>query len=254
MPALDKTRNPALFERMKMLFSLCCGFTLTLMPMSAQDAPVASGPTSNDATNKPDLKTLLALPGFTNDTGMVLVKISDALWVGVHEVTQKEYQKIAGGNPSQFQGGQNPVDNVSWTEAMNFCAQLSEAEKKEKLLPDGFAYTLPTQAQWEMLAAGAELKDAVTSYIVQRTSTAPVGSLGATGPGIYDIRGNVWEWCLDPQDKPYRVLRGGAWSSWIEINLRPEFRWYSDGPDQKKNTFGFRCVLAPKSRPAAASN
>jgi hypothetical protein len=250
---LDKTGNPALFARMKILLSLLCGFILTLTPMFAQDATVKSESTSNESTNKPDLKTLLALPSFTNDTGMVLLKISDALWVGVYEVTQKEYQKVAGGNPSQFQGAQNPVDNVSWTDAMNFCAKLDEAEKKEKLLPEGFAYTLPTQAQWETLAAGAELKDAVTSWKTQRASTAPGGSLGATGPGIYDIRGNVWEWCLDPQDKPFRVLRGAAWNSWIEINLRPDFRWYSDGPDQKKNTFGFRCVLAPKGGSPSAT-
>ena len=229
-----------------MLLWLLCGFTLTLTPAFGQEATAKPDSTSGDEPKKPELKTLLALPGFTNDTGMVLVKVSDALWVGVHEVTQKEYQKISGGNPSQFAGDQHPVDSVSWTDAMNFCARLDEAESKAKLLPEGFGYTLPTQAQWESLAASAELKDAVTSVSATRSSTAPVGSLGATGPGIYDIRGNVWEWCLDPQDQPYRVLRGAAWNSWIEINLRREFRWYSDGPDQKKNTFGFRCVLAPK--------
>ena len=231
---------------MKMLLSLLGGFTLILTPAFGQEATAKSDSVAEDEAKKPELKTLLTLPGFTNDTGMVLVKISDALWVGVHEVTQKEYQKISGGNPSQFAGDQHPVDSVSWTDAMNFCAKLNEAEQKAKLLPEGFGYTLPTQAQWESLAAGTDLKDAVTSVNATRSSTAPVGSLGATGPGIYDIRGNLWEWCLDPQDQPYRVLRGAAWNSWIEINLRREFRWYSDGPDQKKNTFGFRCVLAPK--------
>lgn len=238
---------------MKMLLSLLCGFSLTLTPALAQDAPATAEPMSNETTNKPDIKTLLTLPSFTNDTGIMLVKISDGLWVGVYETTQKEYQKITGSNPSQFPGAQNPVDNVSWTEAMSFCAQLDAAEQKAKLLPEGFGYTLPTQAQWEMLAAGAELKDAVTSEKTARTSTAPVGSLGASAPGIYDIRGNVWEWCLDPQDQPYRVLRGAAWNSWIEINLRREFRWYSDGPDQKKNTFGFRCILAPKGGAPSAN-
>ena len=238
---------------MKTLLSVLCGCLWTLTPLFAQDATAKSDSASDDALKKPDLKTLLALPAFTNETGMVLLKISDALWVGVYEVTQKEYQKVTGSNPSKFQGDNNPVDSVSWNDAIGFCAKLDAVEKKEKLLPEGFAYTLPTQAQWETLAAGAELKDAVTSDTTRRSSTAPVGSLGATGPGVYDIRGNVWEWCLDPQDKPFRVLRGAAWDSWIEINLRPEFRWYSDGPDEKKSSFGFRCVLAPKAGSPAGS-
>ena len=53
------------------------------------------------------------------------------------------------------------------------------------------------------------------------------------------------EWCLDPQDKPYRVLRGGAWDTYIDINARPEFREYS-APDKTKNDYGFRVVLEPQ--------
>ena len=174
---------------------------------------------------------------------MLLVKISPTLWAGKYEVTQEEYKKVAGSNPSQFAGDRNPVDSVSWSDAKDFCAKLDEAERKEEMLPEGFTYTLPTQAQWETLMADAKLSDAVTSEGKSRSGTAPVGSLGANNLGLCDTRGNVWEWCLDPQDKPYRVLRGAGWSSWIEINLRPEFCWYGDGPDQKKNTFGFRCVL-----------
>ncbi|MEY2428761.1 MAG: hypothetical protein QOJ40_1646, partial [Verrucomicrobiota bacterium] len=110
-------------------------------------------------------------------------------------------------------------------------------------LPEGCVYTLPTQAQWDSLAAGAALENAVTSLGAPRTGTAPVGSLGPSPSGLYDIRGNLWEWCLDPDDKPFRVLKGGAWDTSLDINLRPEFRWYSNGPDERKNIFGFRCVL-----------
>jgi formylglycine-generating enzyme required for sulfatase activity len=60
------------------------------------------------------------------------------------------------------------------------------------------------------------------------------------------MRGNVWEFCLEPQDKPFRVLRGGAWNSSYEPNLRTEFRWYAQSPDDGKEYFGFRCILAPK--------
>jgi formylglycine-generating enzyme required for sulfatase activity len=52
----------------------------------------------------------------------------------------------------------------------------------------------------------------------------------------------VWEWCLDPQDQPFRVARGGAWNSWIDINLRQNFRWYGE-PTARNNATGFRCLL-----------
>lgn len=204
--------------------------------------PAADG---EGGTNEVNIKDLMKLAKFTNDTGMVMVKISDSLWVDACETTQDEYQKIAGSNPSRFQGARNPVDSVSWNEAMAFCAKLTAAEADKKLLPEGFAYTLPTQAQWESFAAGAELKDAITSDNTTRSGTAPVGTLAATGPGLYDIRGNVCEWCLDPQDKPYRVARGAAWDSFIEVNLRPAFRWY-EAPDNRRDKIGFRVVLEPK--------
>lgn len=235
-------------------------FALTLLPLLAQEgepttnapAPAAASGTltntltdAEGGTNEVDIKELMKLPGFTNDTGMVMLKISDALWVGTYEVTQEDYQKVAGGNPSRFQNARNPVESVSWNEAVEFCRQLTMAEEGKKMLPEGFAYTLPTQAQWESLAAGAELKDAITGAGKTRSGTAPVGSLGATGPGVYDIRGNVCEWCLDPQDKAYRVARGAAWDTFIEINLRPEFRWY-EAPEVRKEKIGFRVVLTGK--------
>lgn len=245
---------------MKTILAVVGCFALTLLPLSAQEegtitntaAPaVASGTLTNtltDAeggTNEVDIKELMKLPSFTNDTGMVLVKISDSLWAGATEVAQEDYQKVAGGNPSRFQNPRNPVESVSWNEAVEFCSKLTQAEDEKKMLPEGFAYTLPTQAQWESFAAGADLKDAITSSRATRSGPAPVGSLGATGPGLYDIRGNVCEWCLDPSDKPFRVARGAAWDTFIEINLRPEFRWY-EAPEVRKEKIGFRVVLAPK--------
>ena len=198
------------------------------------------------ATKKPDIKELIKLPAFTNSSGMIMVKISDKLWASKYEVTQEEYQKVAGANPSQSPGNSNPVDSVSWNDALGFCNQLTEAERKEEMLPEGMAYSLPTQSQWESFAAGVDLKDAVTGSGAQRSGSSPVGSLGPNSSGMHDVRGNVWEWCLDPQDKPFRVARGGAWDTFIEVNLRPEFRWYSNGPDDTKNSIGFRCVLEAK--------
>jgi formylglycine-generating enzyme required for sulfatase activity len=226
----------------------------------AQEKPAAPGPAApptnsaaalntnapvvaSEVPQKQDIKELIKLPAFTNSVGMIMVKISD-LWAGKYEVTQKEYQKVSGANPSAFPDDRKPVDSVSWNEAMNFCRKLTDNEREKEMLPEGFAYMLPTQAQWESLAAGAELQDAVTSSDTARSGTAAVGSLGPNSLGLYDTRGNVWEWCLDPQDKPFRVARGAAWDTSFEVNLRPEFRWYGS-PDDAKNMVGFRCVLAP---------
>jgi formylglycine-generating enzyme required for sulfatase activity len=212
---------------------------LPLIAIAQEQAP------ANVSTNKPDLKKLLELPEFTNSIGMVMVRISPTLWAGKYPVTQAEYQAAGMGNPSQFRGGRNPVDSVSWSDAQAWCAQLNRKEKQEEFLPEGFRYALPTQAEWEILMNGATLADAVTSQGATRSSTAPVGSLRPNRLGLYDTRGNVWQFCADPEDKPYRVLRGGAWDTAIDVNLRPEFRWYSSGPFDKKNNYGFRCVLKP---------
>jgi hypothetical protein len=202
----------------------------------AQNTPEAT-------TAKPEITELLKGASFTNSVGMVMVKISPQFWAGKYLVTQKEYQVVTGANPSEFRGELNPVDSASWNDAVAFCSKLNTEEKKQLMLPEGFTYSLPTQAQWESLMDGATLSDAVTSEGKARSGTSPVGSLKANALGLYDTRGNVWQWCLDPQDKPFRVLRGGAWDTSLEVNLRPEFRWYSAGPDERKNTFGFRCVL-----------
>jgi formylglycine-generating enzyme required for sulfatase activity len=125
---------------------------------------------------------------------------------------------------------------------MDFCARLTAEELKRKSLPAGYYYTLPTESEWESLLADASLKDAVTSQGARRAGTAPVGSLGTNSLGLYDMRGNVMEFCLGDTGKPYRVLRGASWQDWIEINLRPDFRNYCK-PDDKQNTFGFRVLL-----------
>jgi formylglycine-generating enzyme required for sulfatase activity len=138
------------------------------------------------------------------------------------------------------------VDSVTWNDAMAFCQRLTDQEQKAGELPKHFVYTLPTQAQWEHLVDDTPASDAVMSLsLPRRSSTEPVGSLAPNSLGLYDIRGNVMEWCLDPQDKPYRVLRGGAWDTYIDINARTEFREYS-APEKTKNDYGFRVVLESK--------
>ncbi|HZF01648.1 MAG TPA: SUMF1/EgtB/PvdO family nonheme iron enzyme [Methylomirabilota bacterium] len=200
-----------------------------------------------DETNAVLLKDLMSSNNIvTNTVGTVLVKISATLWAGKYEVTQKEYQKVAGGNPSAFSGEDHPVDSVSWNDAMAFCQKLTTKELDG--LPDGFGYTLPAESQWEMLVADASLKDAVMKLNGERSSTAPVGSLGPNSLGLYDTRGNVMEWCLDSHDPSYHVLRGGAWDTLDEPSSRLVFRNYASSPDETKNDYGFRILLESASK------
>lgn len=193
----------------------------------------------------PTLKDLMASNNVvTNTVGMVLVKISPKLWAGQFETTQAAYQKVAHANPSRFKGQDRPVDSVSWDDATAFCAELTKKEKAE--LPAGYSYNLPTESQWETLAANASLNDAVMKLNNPHcSSTAPVGSLGPNSLGLYDTRGNVMEWCLDSHDPTYHVLRGGAWDTISEPSSRLAFRWYARLSDKPQNDFGFRVILQP---------
>ncbi len=198
-------------------------------------------------TNKPVGPPKELKDPFTNSVDMVVLKISDNLWAGKYDVTQKEYQKVMSSNPSVFGGQNNPVDSVSWYDAMEFCQKMTEADTKEEKIPVGFYYTLPTEDEWETLMADATLDNAVTSANSNagRSGTAPVGTMKPNSLGLYDMRGNVAQWTLGDSSKAYRVLRGGSWQDWIDINLRPIFRIYV-APDTAQNTFGFRVVLKKK--------
>jgi formylglycine-generating enzyme required for sulfatase activity len=216
---------------------LVAAFILPVFHICAQD----SADHTNDVLT---LKQLMAKNSIvTNTVGVVLVKISPGLWVGQFETIQSAYQKTMQSNPSAFQGANRPVDSVSWNDAMAFCAKLTTKEQSTKELPDGYSYTLPTQDQWLMLMGDASLKDAVMKLNNGSSSTALVGSLGANSLGLYDTRGNVMEWCLDSNDNSNRVLKGGAWDTWLDINARPEFRWYA-APGEAKNSYGFRVILS----------
>jgi formylglycine-generating enzyme required for sulfatase activity len=181
---------------------------------------------------------------FTNTVDMEFVRVS-GFWAGRHEVTQKAFQKVMGSNPSATPGDDHPVDSVSWNDAMDFCQKLTEQEIADKKLPEGFSYRLPTESEWESLLADASLADAVTSTGGPRTGSSAVGSLAPNSLGLYDVRGNVLEFCLGDSSKAYRVLRGGSWQDNFEVNLRPIFRVYAP-PGEAKNTYGFRCLLVVK--------
>lgn len=180
-------------------------------------------------------------PNFTNSVDMELVKISGNLWAGKYEVTQAQYQKITGGNPSAFGGGSRPVDSVSYSDALDFCQKMTDEDNRKKMIPIGSAYDLPTEDEWKSLMADATVESAVTSIGAAQSGTSAVGSLAPNSLGLYDTRGNVMEF-VKGDDKAYRVLKGGSWQDHVEVNLRPDFRNYCK-PEDHLNTFGFRCVL-----------
>jgi len=205
--------------------------------------PAAQG-TEADAEEKkkPDINEVIRTASvFTNSAGLVMKK-AGGLWISAYETTQEVYEKVAGSNPSAFHGANRPVDSVTWNAATRFCKQLTAYEKEKATLPEGYVYALPTQDQWEALASAVPLSAAVTSSTTERSGTADVGTLPPSAAGLYDLRGNVAEHCMDPSDGAYRVLRGGSWKDWIDVNLRLAFRVYV-APDDAENTFGFRCVL-----------
>jgi formylglycine-generating enzyme required for sulfatase activity len=228
--------------KMKLKISFFLTALIAVLPLlcRAQDDLTSDGST-NDI---PKLKDLMATNNvITNTVGIVLVKVSPGIWIGKFEVIQKAYAKVMGGNPSAFGGDNRPVDSVSWNDAMDFCKKLTIMEQGDDQLPDGFAYSLPTEDQWAKLADGASLNDAVMSLPPNHySSTEPVGTLKPNSLGLYDTRGNVMEWCLDSHDPSYRVLRGGAWDTAVEPSSRIEFRNYAK-PGDKKNDYGFRVIL-----------
>lgn len=224
---------------------------------------------------------MIAIPGgsflmgsedFENTRPVHPVKLSP-FHIGKYQVTQAQWQAVIGNNPSQFKGDNLPVERVSWDVAVEFCEKLSKQT--------GNKYRLPTEAEWEYAClAGSTgkycfgddeslLKDyAWFGEDVFKGSTHPVGQKKPNNWGLYDMHGNVWEWCQDWYDANYyvelskqgeavdpqgpangksRVLRGGSWLD-SQLYARAVCR---DGshPSARDSAFGFRvlCVRPPSS-------
>ena len=206
---------------------------------------------------------------FTNEHPQHKVKISKGFYMGQTEVTQAQYQAVMGTNPSNFRGDNLPVEQVSWNDAAEFCRKLSQKEGK--------TYTLPTEAQWEY-ACRAGTKTVFSfgnnessldeygwyGYENAGKTTHPVGTKKPNGFGLYDMHGNVWEWCRDYYDSGFynkgdtedpestqgssnRVLRGGCWSSGAS-GCRSALRGRYDPGNRIYYYLGFRIVLSVSSQ------
>ena len=135
------------------------------------------------------------------------VRITKPFHLGVHEVTQAEYEKVMGKNPSNFKGARNPVEQVSWKDAVEFCKRLTAKES--------MTYRLPTEAEWEYAyRAGtttrysfgddpASLGEYAWYGDNSEKKTHPVGEKKPNTWGLHDMHGNVWEWCADWYDRDY---------------------------------------------------
>ncbi len=194
------------------------------------------------------------------------VTISKSYYLGVYEVTQEQYEKVIGSNPSKFKGAKNPVENLSWEDAVSFCKKLSEIPKEKAA---GRSYRLPTEAEWEYACrAGsttaycfgdsAESLEEHAWFGERGGTTHPVGEKKANRWGLYDMHGNVWEWCQDvyetslsgaatdpqgPNEGAYRVFRGGGWVNGA-ANCRAAYRC-PGGPAGLSSVNGFRVALSP---------
>jgi formylglycine-generating enzyme required for sulfatase activity len=220
------------------------------------------------------------------------VTISRPFYLGVHPVTQEQFQRVMGANPSHFsRAGRGrkelkdedprllPVERVPWGSAVAFCRKLSEMREEQSYNRE---YRLPTEAEWEWACRagksgepfcfGSTLSStqanfdgsqpygraAIGPYLKRPTA---VGSYPPNDFGLFDMHGNVWEWCSDwygedyyahsppegpqgPADGTEKVLRGGCWSS-SGANCRSAYRGRSD-PGNHVYRFGFRVVLVPE--------
>src|SRR5438105_3076714 len=142
--------------------------------------------------------------------GKYPVKLTRDFWLGKYEVTQGEYAAVMGKNPSHFPGDTNrPVEKLSYFDAVAYCSAVTKRERGAGRLPSGYTYRLPTEAEWEYACRAGTTNffsfgDAVTeagqyAWTLENSesTTHPVGQKRPNPWGLYDMHGNVWEWCSD---------------------------------------------------------
>jgi formylglycine-generating enzyme required for sulfatase activity len=208
------------------------------------------------------------------------ITLTRPFYLGVYAVTQCEFESVMGVNRSEFTadaggGPSHPAENVNWEEAIEFCRLLSELPAEREA---GRTYRLPTEAEWEHacragtttpfhygrgLSSHQANMHGGQPYFApagpQRRRTLPVGSFAPNAFGLYDMHGNVWEWCADwysetylrdaaesdplgPVDGEMRCQRGGCWEAYGEC-CRSAYRSSRDPPGRRLNCVGMRVVM-----------
>jgi formylglycine-generating enzyme required for sulfatase activity len=197
------------------------------------------------------------------------VCITKSFYIGKTEVTQSQWVAVMGSNPSNFKGRDNPVDNVSWDDAQNFCSSLNKKAA-------GNRYRLPTEAEWEYACrsggkdqkyCGGNNYKSLGWFGDAGKKTHPVGKKKPNGLGLYDMSGNVEEWVQDvfeygsygsspvqnPKGPPStpdssRVKRGGSWDfSGIGGAVRSTYRGFNNANNSYGGT-GVRLVVVPLTK------
>jgi formylglycine-generating enzyme required for sulfatase activity len=213
-------------------------------------------------------------------------EIKEDFEIAVHTVTQAQWQAVMGNNPSWFSragGGKDavkdikdeelklfPIESVSWDDVQEFIKKLNEKEAGR-----GYAYRLPSEAEWEYACRGgatSEEEGSYDFYFAKPTNDlsstqaniignepfgkaekgpdlgrpTKVGSYAPNKLGLYDMHGNVWQWCADPYgtpQRPGRVLRGGGWGSGGQFCRASERSW--SAPSVPSRYVGFRVARVP---------
>lgn len=182
-----------------------------------------------------------------------------SFFMGKYPVTQAQWEVIMGKNPSHFKGKNRSVEYVSWEDAVEFCEKLSRETDK--------TYRLPTESEWEyacragtntLFYFGETITSDLVNYKRNRRERTDVGSFPPNGFGLYDMHGNIWEWCqdwfgayptgllTDPTGSgtgSYRFLRGGSWNlsaGYCRSASRNNFL-----PGYRGDVLGFRLALSP---------
>jgi formylglycine-generating enzyme required for sulfatase activity len=237
--------------------------------ISAETPPTATKATPvklAESTNSIGMKFRLIPAGtFTMGKGDEArkVTVTQPFKMGVHEVTQAQYEQVMGVNPSHFKGADNPVEKVNWFDAVEFCRKLS-ALPAEKAA--GNVYRLPTAAEWEYAGrAGtatqytwgddaSQLGDYAWYSSNSARTTHPVGGKQPNAWGLYDMTGNVMEWCHDSPaygGGVLRVLRGGKWDQDADkIKRRADYRYgiFGSRAVYGGSGTGFRVSLSPSGK------
>jgi formylglycine-generating enzyme required for sulfatase activity len=193
------------------------------------------------------------------------VRITKPFYMGVTEVTQSQWLEVMNSNPSEFDGGRNPVERVSWDEATEFCRKLSARSAEQSA---SRVYRLPTEAEWEYACRGGTKTPwsfgdsprelGAHSWYEENSmgSTHPVGEKSPNPFGLYDMNGNVSEWCSNQyftytsgvvavvlrSDRGLQAYRGGAWSFAAE-KCRSADRFVLH-PVNRRPYLGFRLVIS----------